>query len=37
MGLSWSGYGGGGVVPGGVRVWLLGRAVVNLQINIVNM
>ena len=28
---------GGGIVPGAVRAWLLGRADVNLQINIVNM
>ena len=25
----------GGIVPGGVRVWLLERAVVNLQINFI--
>ena len=28
---------GGGIVPGAVRVWLLGQDIVNLQLNLVNM
>ena len=32
-----SGVPTGGIVPGAVRVWLLGLAAVNLQINVVNV